>query len=55
MIDFSMAIILTPAVMLGTTLGIYANIFLPELANTIMFIIFLLCIAPYMFKKGLRL
>ena len=41
--------------MVGTTLGIYANIFLPELLNTILFIIFLAIITPYIYRKGRKL
>ena len=41
--------------MLGTTLGIYTNIFLPELPNTIMFIIYLMIITPFIYRKGKKL
>ena len=38
--------------MLGTTLGIYANAFMPELINSIAYILFLITISPFLWEKG---
>lgn len=38
--------------MLGTTLGIYANAFMPELINSIANILFLITISPFLKGKG---
>jgi len=41
--------------MLGTTIGIYANAFAPEIVCNGLFIIFLISIMPYLFKKSMKL
>jgi len=41
--------------MLGTTIGIYANAFAPEIVCNGLFIIFLISIMPYLYKKSMKL
>lgn len=54
-IDYNVGLVLVPVVTLGTTLGIYANNFLPEIACNLMFIVFLISVMPFLFKKSMRL
>ncbi|KAL4485789.1 hypothetical protein ABPG72_012329 [Tetrahymena utriculariae] len=54
-IDYNIVLIINPMVLLGTNIGIFLNILLPEIAAGILFICFLILISPYMFKKGLNL
>lgn len=55
LIDFNIALVLNPSVLLGTTMGFYVNVLLPDLVITLMFLIFLFVITPYLFKRGIRL
>ncbi|KAL4466077.1 hypothetical protein ABPG74_004314 [Tetrahymena malaccensis] len=54
-IDYNIVLMINPMVLLGTNIGIFLNILLPEIAAGILFICFLLLISPYMFKKGKNL
>lgn len=45
-INFEMALILSPVMVLGTTLGQYVNAFFPELVASIAYMIFLLTVTP---------
>ncbi|EAR87541.1 sulfite exporter TauE/SafE (macronuclear) [Tetrahymena thermophila SB210] len=54
-IDYNIVLMINPMVLLGTNIGIFLNILLPEIAAGILFICFLILISPYMFKKGLNL
>ncbi|KAL4495188.1 hypothetical protein ABPG72_007295 [Tetrahymena utriculariae] len=54
-IDYNIALIINPMVLLGTNIGIFLNILLPEIVAGILFICFLISILPYLFKKGLTL
>lgn len=50
-IDYNIATIVSPSVMFGTTLGIYANIVLPELVNSIIYLIVLGKFVDFMSNK----
>lgn len=52
LIDFDVALIINPMVLLGTNLGIYLNIALPEIAQGVLFIIFLSFVSPFLYKKA---
>jgi len=52
LIDYTIVLILNPMVLLGTNIGIFLNILLPEIAAGILFIVFLFIISPYLYKKG---
>ena len=52
LIDYTIVLILNPMVLLGTNIGIFLNVLLPEIAAGSLFILFLLSICPYLFKKG---
>ncbi|KAL4466079.1 hypothetical protein ABPG74_004316 [Tetrahymena malaccensis] len=54
-IDYNIVLMINPMVLLGTNIGIFLNILLPEIAAGILFICFLILVSPYMFKKGLNL
>lgn len=50
-INFEMALILSPVMVLGTTLGQYVNAFFPELVASIAYMIFLLTVTPILVKN----
>lgn len=55
LIDYNIALVLNPTVLLGTTIGYYVNVLLPDLAVTILFLVFLFVITPYLYKRGMDL
>ena len=55
LINYDLVLVLTPTVNLGTIIGIYANIFLPELAVNIIFTVFLIISSFFLFAKGKKL
>lgn len=54
-IDYGITLIINPMVLLGTNIGIYLNLLLPEVVNGGMFIVFLSIVSPYLFNKARKL
>ncbi|KAL4485787.1 hypothetical protein ABPG72_012327 [Tetrahymena utriculariae] len=54
-IDYNIVLMINPMVLLGTNIGIFLNILLPEIVAGLLFICFLILVSPYMYKKGLNL
>lgn len=52
LIDYNLLLVITPTVNLGNILGIYTNIFLPELGSNLFFTTFLFVASFFLLKKG---
>lgn len=55
LIDYNIVLIINPMVLLGTNIGIFLNVLLPEVAAGTLFIIFLCFVSPYLYKKAMNL